>query len=81
MAQVEANPPISPYLVQLKIVIMMVTSHFETPGLLDDQRIDHAMQACRQVIEHSKKELAIRYVDIARTGCSAILVGLRGCRE
>jgi hypothetical protein len=52
----------NPYLVQLKIVLMMALSHFETPGLLDDQRMDHAAQAARQVLVRSQKQAEIRYV-------------------
>lgn len=54
----------NPYLVQLKIVLMMVTSHFENPGLLDDERVDHAIQAGRQIQVKTQKEAEIRYVHI-----------------
>lgn len=58
-----AQPPqTDPYLVQFKIVLMMTLSHFETPGLLDDQRMEHAMECGRQVFVKSQKQAEVRYV-------------------
>ena len=56
------TPKSNPYLMQLKIVLIMTLSHFETPDLLDEQRMEHAMEAGRQILLISQKQTEVRCV-------------------
>lgn len=50
----------SPYEMQLKVVLIMTLSHFETPGLLDEARMEHALEAGRRVLVQSQKQADVR---------------------
>ena len=53
--------PCNPHVVQLKLVLIMTMSHFETPGLLDERRTDHALDSGRQSLLSSQKSADVRY--------------------
>jgi hypothetical protein len=50
----------NPYVIQLKLVLMMNTSHFRNPGLLDEQRMEQAMEAGRRSLLASQKLADVR---------------------
>ncbi|KAI9733969.1 MAG: copper transport protein [Cirrosporium novae-zelandiae] len=44
----------------LKLVLVGTQSHFEHPGLLDEKRMDHALQAGKQVMIKTQKQAEVR---------------------
>lgn len=60
MEEAKKDGDTNPYEVQLKVVLIMTTSHFTNPGLLDDKRMDRAMEAGRRSLQSSQKLAAVR---------------------
>ena len=60
MEEAKKDGDTNAYEVQLKVVLIMTTSHFTNPGLLDDKRMDHAMEAGRRSLQSSQKLAAVR---------------------
>lgn len=56
----EQQSSFSMYEMQLKIVLIMTLSHFETPGLMDDVRMEHALEAGKQILVQSQKQAEVR---------------------
>jgi hypothetical protein len=51
---------ITPMELLLKIVLVGTESHFENRGLLDETRMEHALQAGKQVLYKSHQESDVR---------------------
>ncbi|KAI9794616.1 MAG: copper transport protein [Peltula sp. TS41687] len=51
---------LSLYEMQLKIVLIITLSHFENPGLMDDVRMEHALDAGKQILVQSQKQAEVR---------------------
>ena len=51
---------VTPVELLLKIVLVGTQSHFETRGLLDEARMEHALQAGKQVLYQSHQESEVR---------------------
>lgn len=65
MTQVSLKPSrekskLSMYEMQLRIVLIMSLSHFETPGLMDEVRMEHALEAGKQILVQSQKQAEVR---------------------
>ncbi|KAI9672971.1 MAG: copper transport protein [Caeruleum heppii] len=62
-------PPVrkrcNPHVVLLKVVLMGTQANFEYPGLLDDKRMDHAMQAGKEIMAYSQKKAEVRQVPLS----------------
>ncbi|KAI9793299.1 MAG: copper transport protein [Piccolia ochrophora] len=50
----------NPYVVLFELVHMMTTGHFQSPGLLDDQRMDHALEAGKQLLRSTRTKVEAR---------------------
>lgn len=44
----------------LKTVLVGTTSHYEVPGMIDDKRLDHMLQAGKQILYKSHQESDVR---------------------
>ena len=62
MEDVKGTPRAKRLLVQLKIVITMALSHFETPGIVDEKRIEQGMAATKEVLLQSQSHADVRCV-------------------
>jgi hypothetical protein len=57
----EERHKVTPWELQLKIVNMCTESHFENRGLIDEKRMDHAMQCGKEVLAASHTDGDVRY--------------------
>ena len=46
----------------LKVVLAGTLSHYETRGLIDEKRLEHMLQAGKQILYKSHQESDVRYV-------------------
>ncbi|KAI9799673.1 MAG: hypothetical protein M1825_004408 [Sarcosagium campestre] len=58
---VEERKRRSRYLLLLNIVQVMNSTHFRSPGLLDERRMDHAMRAGKQLLRSSRTQIEARF--------------------
>lgn len=64
MAEVESSnrPKCSVPELLLKTVLVGTTTYYEYPGLIDDKRLEHMLQAGKQILYKSHQESDVRYV-------------------
>ena len=51
----------SPYVVLFNIIHLMTVSNFKSPGLLDDERMEHELEAGRQLLRSTRNQPDARY--------------------
>ncbi|KZF21177.1 hypothetical protein L228DRAFT_240053 [Xylona heveae TC161] len=59
----EAKPaagPVSPYVVQLKLVLLIFQAHFDTPGLMKESTIQNALEAGKVILDLTQRKAYVR---------------------
>lgn len=57
----EKKPLCTPAELMLKVILVGTLSHYETRGMIDDQRLEHMLTAGKQILYKTHQESEVRY--------------------
>lgn len=55
-----SQPKVTPAELLLKVVLAGTLSHYETPGMVDDKRLEHLLLAGKSILYKSHQESEVR---------------------
>lgn len=59
---VDPKPLCTPAELMLKVILAGTHSHYDSPGMIDDQRLEHMLTAGKQILYKTHQESEVRYV-------------------